>query len=169
MAALGVAVLVVALIALRQPKQTATQAGPTSAAGGSSPASSGGHSSASSGGSPSASHATSGSAGSGTGSASTAAIGSQPLIVLNNTTTTGLAAQAARRFERGGWTVTSYGNLTNTILSTAAYYDPSIAGAKQAAEALQAQYPTIKRVVPRFPELPAGPVIVVLTPDYSAG
>jgi hypothetical protein len=64
--------------------------------------------------------------------------------------------------------VTSVGNMTNNILSTCAYYDPSTAGAKEAAQALQAQFPTIRRVEPRFPELPAGPVVVVLTPDYSA-
>jgi hypothetical protein len=92
-----------------------------------------------------------------------------PLIVLNNTTIHGLATQAAIRFEAGGWTVTSSGNLTNTIISTCAYYDPADAHAKRAAEALQVQYPTIKRVQPRFAELPSGPIVVVLTPDYSAG
>jgi hypothetical protein len=92
-----------------------------------------------------------------------------PLVVLNNTTTTGLAKQAAQRFESGGWTVTRYDNYQNSILSTCAYYDPAQPGSKAAAEALQAQYPTIKRVEPKFAELPSGPIVVVLTPDYSAG
>jgi len=90
-----------------------------------------------------------------------------PLVVLNNTTIHGLAADAAHRFEAGGWTVTRSGNLTNDILSTCAYYEQGDAQAKAAAEALQRQYPTIKRVEPKFPELPDGPVVVVLTPDYS--
>lgn len=90
-----------------------------------------------------------------------------PLIVLNNTTITGLAKRAAHRFEAGGWTVTRYDNYQNDILSTCAYYDPSDPQAEAAAQALQEQYPTIKRVKPRFPELPEGPVVVVLTPDYS--
>ena len=94
---------------------------------------------------------------------------SVPLVVLNNTTTTGLAKQAAAQFEAGGWTVTSTGNLTNDIASTCAYYDPSQQGAQAAAEALMAQFPTIKRTKPKFPELPPGPVVVVLTPDYSTG
>ena len=94
---------------------------------------------------------------------------SVPLIVLNNTTIAGLAARAAQQFEAGGWTVTRSDNYQNEIVSTCAYYDPSDAQAKAAAEALQAQYPTIKRVKPKFPELPSGPVVVVLTPDYSAG
>ena len=40
---------------------------------------------------------------------------------------------------------------------------------KAAAQALQPQFPAIKRSKPKFAELPAGPVVVVLTPDYSAG
>ncbi|MDQ1747179.1 MAG: hypothetical protein QOD07_1442, partial [Frankiaceae bacterium] len=79
-----------------------------------------------------------------------------------------LASHAAQRFENGGWKVTRTGNLTNEIVSTCAYYDPSDPQAKPAAEALQAEYPAIKRVKPKFPELPDGPVVVVLTPDYAA-
>jgi hypothetical protein len=94
---------------------------------------------------------------------------SVPLVVLNNTTTQGLAHQAADRFEAGGWTVTRYANYTNDILSTCAYYDPAVSGAKAAATALRGQYPTIKRVQPKFSGLPNGPVVVVLTPDYSSG
>ncbi|WP_375497470.1 LytR C-terminal domain-containing protein [uncultured Jatrophihabitans sp.] len=106
--------------------------------------------------------------GSGTTASTTTAAGAVPLVVLNNTTIAGLAKQAAIRFEAGGWTVTSSGNLTNNIVSTCAYYDPSVSGAKAAAEALRAQYPTIKRVEPKFAELPSGPVVVVLTPDYQS-
>jgi hypothetical protein len=96
------------------------------------------------------------------------------LIVLNNTSIHGLAKEAAQRFESGGWTVTSYDSYANDIASTCAYYDPAQSGAKAAAEALQTQYPTIKRVAPRFtPDdgaqpLPSGPVVVVLTGDYAA-
>jgi hypothetical protein len=95
------------------------------------------------------------------------AVKNVPLVVLNNTTVSHLAQQASQQFGDGGWTVTSYGNYQNDILSTCAYYDPADPEAKAAAEALQAQYPTIKRVEPKFPELPSGPVVVVLTPDYS--
>ena len=101
-------------------------------------------------------------------SSAEAAAKSVPLVVLNNTTVAGLARTAATRFENGGWTVTSSGNLSNNIISTCAYYDPSSTGAKAAAEALMAQYPTIKRVAPKFDGLPSGPVVVVLTPDYQS-
>ena len=78
-----------------------------------------------------------------------------------------LADTAAARFKAGGWTVSSTGNLNNSILSTCAYYDPTSPGAQQAAEQLQQQFPAIKRVKEKFPELPAGPVVIVLAADYS--
>jgi hypothetical protein len=90
-----------------------------------------------------------------------------PLIVLNNSTVSGLAERASQEFEQGGWTVTDYSNLQNDILSTCAYYDPSVANARAAAKALQRQFPAIDRVKPKFPQLPPGPVVVVLTGDYS--
>ena len=89
------------------------------------------------------------------------------LVVMNNTGTAGLAAGAETRFEGGGWTVSHIGTMSNQIISTCAYYDPTVVGAKEAAEALQAQFPDIKRVAPRFAQLYAGPVVVVLTSDYK--
>ncbi|MGI8678988.1 MAG: LytR C-terminal domain-containing protein [Jatrophihabitans sp.] len=91
-----------------------------------------------------------------------------PIVVLNNTTRGSLAMQAADRFRAAGWTVSDTGNLTNDIVSTCAYYDPSSTGAQKAAEALQREFPTIKRVEQKFPGLPSGAVVVVLTPDYSS-
>jgi hypothetical protein len=96
--------------------------------------------------------------------------GSQPLIVLNQTTTPDLAQQAAARFRSGGWRVTSaQEGYQNDVITTTAYYDPAISGAQRAAQALARQFPTIDRVAERFPELPAGPVVVVLTTDYTSG
>jgi hypothetical protein len=160
---LGIAVLVVALFALREPNGhvAAAQSNSRSNVAEHSPSKPRKTTTA-----PHGSH----SASSGSGAVRHAIA----LVVLNNSTTAGLAAQAAHRFESGGWRVTSFGNYQNDISSTCAYYDPTISGAKAAAEALQAQYPTIKRVAPRFaPDagaepLPSGPVVVVLTGDYSA-
>jgi hypothetical protein len=89
------------------------------------------------------------------------------LVVMNNTPTAGLAAGAEKRFEAGGWTVSHIDTMSNNIISTCAYYDPNVAGAKEAAEALQAQFTFVKRVAPRFAQLHAGPVVVVLTADYK--
>ena len=165
---LGVLVLAVAIVALREPNGHVTTAGSqhtsaSSVAKQSTPRAS--HSPART---TTPSHGSSSSTESTSGDPRTPAK-DVPLVVLNNTTIQGLASEAAQRFEDGGWTVTESGNLSNTIISTCAYYDESEPGAKAAAEALQEQYPTIKRVEPKFPELPAGPVVVVLTPDYTAG
>jgi hypothetical protein len=162
---LGVAVLVVAIIALREPNgHVAAKVGSSSV---------GKRTSSSPRPSPTPSKHSRSAAPRRGDTKSTSSAGASvkdvPLVVLNNTTVTGLAQRAAQRFEQGGWKVTSYSNYQNDIVSTCAYYDPADAGAKAAAEALQAQYPTIKRVKERFAELPQAPVVVVLTPDYSEG
>ena len=92
--------------------------------------------------------------------------GKLPLVVLNNTSST-TATTAAGRFTAGGWTVTSTSTFSGDILSTAAYYDPDVSGAQAAALALQKQFPAIQRVKEKFDGLPAGPIVVVLTSDYS--
>ena len=193
---LGVVVLIVAILALRNPHTTGTAAGTDtrattpsapastatspSASTGKSGSHSGGHSGPKSGANSGAGSGAHSGTNSGSGSTAPAsassAIGSQPLIVLNDTSTADLAQQAAQRFEGAGWNVTSYDeNYCNEIASTVAYYDPGVAGAKRAAEALQRQFPTIKRVAPRFAPaaggdpLPSGPVVVVLTTDYTPG
>jgi hypothetical protein len=97
---------------------------------------------------------------------STAGSGRLPLVVLNNTSPVS-ASTAAQRFEQGGWTVTDTNTFDGSILSTAVYYDPDVSGAQAAAEALQQQFPAIKRVKAKFDGLPAGPIVVVLTSDYS--
>jgi hypothetical protein len=161
--ALGVLVLVIALFALREPNGhvSAAESKTTSGVAKQSPGASG----KSTPGRRASSSANPGSHSAGHGVA---------LVVLNNSAVHGLAGQAAHSFEAGGWKVTSFGNFQNDIASTCAYYDPSSAGARTAAEALQAQYPAIKRVAPRFtPEagsqpLPSAPLVVVLTGDYTA-
>lgn len=171
LAVLGVVVLVVAIVAISEPKQTdssaavqrsstakittRTAAPPTKSA--SKSRSSAPPAAASSSQRPSSSPSP---------AADARAV---PLVVLNNTTTAGLAKTAGARFRAAGWTVTDTGNLRNEIVSTCAYYDPSDPKAKTAAQALQQEFPTIKRVVQKFAELPAGPVVVVLTPDYTSG
>jgi hypothetical protein len=170
LAALGVVILVVALVALRHPQGHSARAGTAT----------GTPTGTRTGAVGSSAHSTqpSGTTGAGTttpppsstrASTTPAAGGKLPLIVLNNTTIQGLAAQAAGTFRAGGWTVTRYDNYTNDIVSTCAYYDPATPGAQAAATALRAQFPAIKRVQPKFAELPAGPVVVVLTPDYVSG
>ncbi len=90
-----------------------------------------------------------------------------PLIVANNTGAAGLATEAAARFQAKGWQVTQLAVYTGGILSTCAYYDPSDPAAQRAATTLQQQFPGIKRVKERFDGLPAAPIVVVLTSDWT--
>ena len=160
LAVLGIVVAVVALVALRHPN--GRQARPvalrtTSTTTITAPA-------------PTPSPSTSSPSASATSTDSTSASASAhsvPLVVLNSTSIQGLAETAGQRFQSAGWTVTWTGNLTNDILSTCAYYDPSDPASEAAAHELQQQFPEIKRVKERFAELPPGPIIVVLTSDYS--
>jgi hypothetical protein len=155
---LGIAVLVVAIIALREPN------GHVAASGGSSNVA---QQSTPPGSTSPAKPTTSATTATSSTTPPAAQLKSVPLIVLNNSSVVGLATHASQEFESGGWTVTTVDNLQNDILSSCAYYDPSAANAKAAALALQQQFPEIKRVEPKFPELPSGPVVVVLTSDYS--
>ena len=90
----------------------------------------------------------------------------QPIVVLNDTQVHGLAKAAQQRLQRGGWSVSAIGNVHN-ITATSAYYDPANRNARAAAQALAAQFPSIKRVAPRFPGLPAGPIVLVLAGALS--
>jgi hypothetical protein len=151
---LGLVVLAIAVVALREPNGHVSGSGATNVANRttSSPPS----------------QPPSSPSGSGTGQRPTAAeLKSVPLIVLNNSSVANLAAQAAQQFEAGGWRVTHIDDLQNEILSPCAYYDPSVTNARAAAKALQRQFPGIDRVKPKFPELPSGPIVVVLTAGYT--
>ena len=95
-----------------------------------------------------------------------AATGKLPLVVLNNTSDTP-ASVAADRFRQQGWSVTDTSTFEGDILSTAAYFDPDVPGAETAATELQREFPAIQRVKPKFDGLPDGPIVVILTSDYS--
>jgi LytR cell envelope-related transcriptional attenuator len=163
LAVVGVAVAIVAVIALRNPQ--GREAGKVIESSSSSSASSATPSK-----SPSRAPTAKASSAPPTSSrvpSSSAAVARPALVVLDNSGKPSLAEVAKAQFVAGGWHVSSTGELVNDIVSTAAYYDPSYPGAQQAAMALQEQFPEIRRVVPRFAELPAGPIVVVLTSDFS--
>ena len=160
LALVGILVLAIALFALQHPRDESSAAGTPTGKRSSSPIATKSRTVTT----PPASSSTPATSTPGTGTPQRL-----PLLVLNNTTIKGLAQQAKETFTAGGWTVTDTGNLQNEIASTCAYYDPSVPGALEAATSLRAQFPAIKRVVPKFAELPAGPIVVVLTPDYVSG
>lgn len=89
------------------------------------------------------------------------------VLVLNNSTDPRKTATAIQRLAAGGWSASNGGSFSGSILSTAVYYDPSVAGAQSAATSLQAQFPSVQRVKQKFDGLPPGPLILILTSDYS--
>jgi LytR cell envelope-related transcriptional attenuator len=182
LAALGVVVLIVALVALRDPHRSTTTANsatrtivrtvPVSPSGSLRSSGSSSHSSSAPRSTPRTSSSASSSAPSTSSSSSSRSglTGALPLVVVNTVGTPGLASSAAAAFRAGGWTVSSLvDDARSDILSTAAYYDPSVSNAQAVATALQRQFPAIKRVVAKFGGLPAGPIVVLLTADYSSG
>lgn len=167
----GVSVAAIAVLALHHPASqqaaasenqhlatTPNNPGSTATSSASTPASSGSSDSTAS--------DNSTASGNSAGGSSVAGSGKLPLIVLNNTSNTP-ASVAADRFRQSGWTVTDISTFEGAILSTAAYYDPNVSGAQSAATELQREFPAIHRVKPKFDGLPDGPVVVVLTSDYS--
>ncbi|HVX46907.1 MAG TPA: LytR C-terminal domain-containing protein [Mycobacteriales bacterium] len=90
-----------------------------------------------------------------------------PVNVLNNTTTSHLAAKAAAEFDAGGWTIGTVGNFTGRIPETTAYYDRGNTAQENAAEQLQRQFPRILRVLPHYDGLPITGLTVVLAPDWN--
>lgn len=87
-----------------------------------------------------------------------------PLLVLNNSRITGLAARAAAQFAAGGWPIADTGNFTGRIPVTTVYYEP---GQEAAARALAAQFPAIRRARERFVGLPGHGLTVVVTRDFA--
>jgi hypothetical protein len=87
-----------------------------------------------------------------------------PLDVLNNTHIVGLAKQAARTFESGGWTVSKTGNYTHTVSVTTVFYP---VGGHAAADRLAAQFPKVRRVLPAPGGLSTTHLTVVLARDWS--
>ncbi|HVX46598.1 MAG TPA: LytR C-terminal domain-containing protein [Mycobacteriales bacterium] len=92
----------------------------------------------------------------------------QPLTVLNNTTISGLAEQAATTFSSRGWNVGGVGNYTGLISSTTVYYDATSPTEQQAATALAGQFAGVMHAEPRFAGLPGTGLTVVLAPNWSA-
>lgn len=86
------------------------------------------------------------------------------VVVLNNSTISGLAARAAVDVQASGWTVAETGNFAGRISSTTVYYDD---GQQLAAQALAADVGA--RAEPRVGGLPstAPGIVLVVTQDYA--
>ncbi len=84
-----------------------------------------------------------------------------PVVVLNQTRQTGLAASVASRLRARGWQVTGVGNWRGSVSSTTVYY---AAGLERAARSL-ADVLGVERIRPKVAGMASGRLTVVLTAD----
>jgi hypothetical protein len=85
------------------------------------------------------------------------------VVVLNQTTVTGLAAQFQEELEAGGWTVSGIDDFRGNVPATTVYFPP---GLRAAAKALMAQFPQVGRIRPAFPGISTTQLTVILSKDF---
>lgn len=86
-----------------------------------------------------------------------------PVVVLNQTTRAGLAAQFQIKLEAGGWTVSGIDDFRGNVPATTVYFPP---GLRAAAKALMAQFPQVGRIRPAFSGISTTQLTVILSKDF---
>ena len=109
--------------------------------------------------------AASGSAPASSPSASTTVDRSVPVVVLNSTARTGLAAKVAAQLRKAGWTVVSIGNYRTRLAATTVFAE----GHANAVATIKADLPTDESVKPPAGAMNPARLTVVLGPDYPRG
>jgi hypothetical protein len=87
------------------------------------------------------------------------------VVVLNQTTQSGLGTAAADALRADGWSVAALGSFHGVVPSTTVYYPP---GAEVQAQAAAESLPTPARIRPRFGNLSTSRLTVVVTDNYPA-
>lgn len=87
------------------------------------------------------------------------------IVVLNETSRSGLAATVATRLRAKGWTVTGVGNFRGAVPATTVYYP---VGHEAAAQAAAKSLPTPARILPRFGNLSTSRLTVIVTTNYPS-
>jgi cytoskeletal protein RodZ len=87
------------------------------------------------------------------------------IVVLNQTSRSGLAATVAERLRAKGWTVSGVGNFRGVVSATTVYYPVGHAAAAQAAAK---SLPTPARTRPQFGNLSTTRLTVVVTTNYPS-
>jgi hypothetical protein len=88
-----------------------------------------------------------------------------PVQVLNNSRRTGLAHEVAAALAAKGWQLGLIGNLQGLVSQTTVYYAP---GEKAAAEHLEREFSSIRRIEPNSAEgLTSSGITLVLTADWA--
>lgn len=85
------------------------------------------------------------------------------VVVLNQTSRSGLAGSVADQLRGKGWTVPAVGNFRGIVPATTVYYP---VGAEAAAQAAAESLPTSPRIRPRFGNLSTSRLTVVVTDSY---
>jgi hypothetical protein len=85
------------------------------------------------------------------------------VVVLNQSTREGLAAEVARDLKAAGWRVTDTGNWRGSVPETTVYYPRGFA---TAAETLAAALKGVGRTRPRQSNMPVGVLTVILHDSY---
>jgi hypothetical protein len=94
-----------------------------------------------------------------------AAVADLEVVVLNQTTRSGLAASVAEQLRGSGWEVPAVGNFRGVVPATTVYYPD---GGEAAALAVAGDLPTEPRVRPRFGNLSTRRLTVVVTDSYPS-
>jgi hypothetical protein len=88
---------------------------------------------------------------------------SVPVVVLNATNRTGLAAAVAERLRAKGWTIAQVGNWRgDTVRLTTVF----VTGNAQAAATMRRDVKAADGTLPTWPGMPKKQVVLVLGPDY---
>jgi hypothetical protein len=85
------------------------------------------------------------------------------VVVLNQSSRSGLAASVGQELRNQGWTVPAVGNFRGIVPSTTVYYPP---GAETAALAAAGDLRSEPRIRPRFGNLSTTRLTVVVTTSY---
>ena len=85
------------------------------------------------------------------------------VVVLNQTSRSGLAGSVADQLRGKGWTVPAVGNFRGIVPATTVYYP---VGEEAAAQAAAESLPTSPRIRPRFGNLSTARLTVVVTDSY---
>jgi hypothetical protein len=87
------------------------------------------------------------------------------VVVLNQTSRSGLAGSVADQLRGKGWNVPAVGNFRGIVPATTVYYP---AGEEAAAQAAAESLPTAPRTRPRFGNLSTTRLTVVVTDSYPS-
>ena len=86
-----------------------------------------------------------------------------PVIVLNQTGISGLAAKFQKELEAAGWTVSGIDDFVGNVPATTVYFPPDM---RPAAKLLMREFPVVGRIRPAFSGISTTQLTVILGKDF---